>query len=153
MKSDILIRPVGYVRNEMRERVPRKEYSEVVSEIVVREDLQQGLDDMEEHSHAVIIYWLDRIPEDEREILKVRPMGDPSLHIVGVFATRSPARPNPIGVQTVEILGREGNILKVKGLDALDGSPVLDIKPYTIWHDHAEGARQPRWTERAHRGG
>lgn len=151
MKS-VIIHPIGFVRNEMTEKVPRRVYKDVVSEIVVNEDLQEGLDDIEEHSHAIIVYWLDRIPEEKREVLKVRPMGDPSLPIVGVFATRSPVRPNPIGIQMVEILSREGNILKVRGLDALDGSPVLDIKPYMGRHDVSEGVKGPSWMERAHRG-
>lgn len=150
--TSVVIRPIGFVRNEMTDDVPRGVYKDIVSEIVVNEDLQEGLDDIEEHSHAVIVFWLDRIPEEERKILKVRPMGDPSLPVVGVFATRSPVRPNPIGIETVEILGREGNILKVKGLDALDGSPVLDIKPYMGRHDVPEHAREPKWMERAHRG-
>jgi tRNA-Thr(GGU) m(6)t(6)A37 methyltransferase TsaA len=152
MTSDVIIRPIGLIRNEMTEKVPRGVYKDVVSEIVVNEDLQEGLDDIEEHSHAIIVYWLDRITDEERKVLKVRPMNDPSLPIVGVFATRSPVRPNPIGIETVEILSRQGNILKVKGLDALDGSPVLDIKPYMGRHDRAEGAKGPSWMERAHLG-
>ncbi|MFQ6106659.1 MAG: tRNA (N6-threonylcarbamoyladenosine(37)-N6)-methyltransferase TrmO [Thermoplasmata archaeon] len=149
--KDIVIRPIGHVRNEMKEKAPKIDYSEVVSEVVVFEDFREGLQGIEEHSHAIIIYWLDRIPEDERKVLKVRPMGDSSLPIVGVFATRSPARPNPVGIETVEVLGRKGNILMVRGLDALDGSPVLDIKPYTKHHDSAEDVREPDWMERVHR--
>ena len=150
--SDITLRPVGFVRNEMSEKVSGEAYRDIVSEIVVEEDLQDCLDGIEHHSHAVIVYWLDRIPEEERKVLKVRPMGDPSLPIVGVFATRSPRRPNPIGIETVEILGRDGNVLRVKGLDALDGSPVLDIKPYTKHHDSAQGVIEPEWMEKAYRG-
>lgn len=150
--SDITLRPVGLVRNEMNEKVSGEAYRDIVSEIVVKEDLQDCLDGIEHHSHAIIVYWLNRIPEEERKVLKVRPMGDASLPIVGVFATRSPRRPNPIGLETVEILGREGNVLRVKGLDALDGSPVLDIKPYTKHHDSAKDVREPEWMEKAYRG-
>ncbi|MCK4366385.1 MAG: tRNA (N6-threonylcarbamoyladenosine(37)-N6)-methyltransferase TrmO [Thermoplasmata archaeon] len=150
--SDITLRPVGFVRNEMNERVPREVYRDVVSEIVVNEGLQDCLDGIEHHSHAVIVYWLNRTSEEDRKVLKVRPMGDASLPIVGVFATRSPRRPNPIGLETVEILGRDGNVLRVKGLDALDGSPVLDIKPHTKHHDRALGVREPDWMEKANRG-
>lgn len=150
--SDIVIHPVGFVRNEMTEKVSGEAYRDIVSEIVVEEDLQDCLDGIEHHSHAIIVYWLNRIPEEERKVLKVRPMGDPSLPIVGVFATRSPRRPNPIGLETVEVLGRDGNVLRVKGLDALDGSPVLDIKPYTKHHDSAKGVTEPEWMERVHRG-
>ena len=150
--SDIVIHPVGFVRNEMNERVSREVYRDVISEIVVNEDLQDCLDGIEHHSHALIVYWLDRTSEEDRKVLKVRPMGDASLPIVGVFATRSPRRPNPIGLETVEVLGRDGNVLRVKGLDALDGSPVLDIKPYTKHHDSAMGVTEPEWMERVHRG-
>lgn len=150
--NDIVIHPVGFVRNEMTEKVSGEAYRDIVSEIVVEEDLRDCLDGIEHHSHAIIVYWLNRIPEEERKVLKVRPMGDPSLPIVGVFATRSPRRPNPIGIETVEILGRDGNVLRVKGVDALDGSPVLDIKPYTKHHDSAKDVIEPEWMERVHRG-
>jgi tRNA-Thr(GGU) m(6)t(6)A37 methyltransferase TsaA len=147
--SDITLRPVGHIANALRERIPHKEYKKVVSEVIVNEDLQECLDDIEDHSHVIIVYWLDRIGEEERRMTKVRPMGDPSLPLLGVFATRSPARPNPIGIETVRIVSREGNVLRVKGLDALDGTPVLDIKPYTVHHDSAEGVKEPAWMERA----
>lgn len=150
--SDIVIHPVGFVRNEMSEKVSGEASRDIASEIVVEEDLRDCLDGIEDHSHAVIVYWLNRIPEEERKVLKVRPMGDASLPIVGVFATRSPRRPNPIGLETVEILGRDGNILRVKGLDALDGSPVLDIKPYTKHHDRAEDVKGPSCMRKAYRG-
>ena len=64
---------------------------------------------------------------------------------MGVFATRSPDRPNPIGKTTVKIVERRGNVLRVQGLDAIDGSPVLDIKPYLPGYDSVEGARAPSW--------
>jgi tRNA-Thr(GGU) m(6)t(6)A37 methyltransferase TsaA len=67
---------------------------------------------------------------------------------MGVFATRSPSRPNPIGKATVRLLSRRGNILKVRGLDAIDGSPVLDIKPYIPGYDSVKGARVPAWMTR-----
>lgn len=134
----------------MKERIPHKEYKQVVSEVVVNKELQEGLDGIENRSHAIIVYWLDRISDDKRKLTKVRPMGDPSLPLHGVFATRSPARPNPIGIETVEIVAREGNVLKVRGLDALDGTPVLDIKPYTLHHDGAEGVKEPSWMDRTH---
>ncbi len=66
------------------------------------------------------------------------------MPLVGVLATRAPHRPNPIGLSLVELVERRGNILKVRGLDALDGSPVLDLKPYDKW-DSAEHVRVPEW--------
>ena len=73
-----------------------------------------------------MLTWLDRA---DRDVLKVHPRGDPTRPLAGVFATRSPHRPNPIGLHRVEVLGIEGTEIRVRGLEALDGTPVLDIKP------------------------
>ena len=67
---------------------------------------------------------------------------------MGIFATRTPWRPNPIGLQVVELVAREGNVLTVRGLDALNGSPVLDVKPYLPRGDAVAGARTPEWVGR-----
>ena len=75
-----------------------------------------------------VLYWMHRLPEADRRRLQVHPRGDTSRPVRGVFALRSPMRPNPIGSTHAELVRREGNDLIVKGLDALDGSPVIDIK-------------------------
>ena len=76
---------------------------------------------------------------------KVHPRGQQELPLVGRFATRSPTRPNPIGKTTVKLLERRGNILKVTGLDAIDGTPVIDIKPYIPGYDSVLDTRVPPW--------
>jgi tRNA-Thr(GGU) m(6)t(6)A37 methyltransferase TsaA len=81
-----------------------------------------------EKQHLSILYWMHELTDQQREILQVHPRGDRSVPLHGVFATRSPMRPNPIGVTRVELFGVEGNRLLVKGLDARDGSPIIDIK-------------------------
>jgi tRNA-Thr(GGU) m(6)t(6)A37 methyltransferase TsaA len=107
-----------------------------------------ALDGLENNSHVVVIFWLDRVDEERRKILKLHPKGREDLPLVGVFATRSPARPNPIGIRAVKILNREGNTLDVLGLDALNGTPVLDLKPYSLKHDFVENAKVPNWVKR-----
>jgi tRNA-Thr(GGU) m(6)t(6)A37 methyltransferase TsaA len=72
-------------------------------------------------------------------------MGNPDHELMGVFSTRSPHRPNPIGKSTVRLLERRGNILKVQGLDAIDGSPVIDIKPYIPGYDSPKDTKAPSW--------
>ena len=72
-------------------------------------------------------------------------MGKPELPLVGVFATRSPHRPSPVGETTVRLLECQGNILKVEGLDAIDGTPVIDIKPYVSEFDSATNVKVPQW--------
>jgi len=91
----------------------------------IRADLERGLNDVEGFSHLYVIWVFDRAGGCE---LEACPPTDRRPH--GVFATRSPRRPNPIGLTVVELMGREGCRLRVRGVDMLDGSPILDIKPY-----------------------
>jgi tRNA-Thr(GGU) m(6)t(6)A37 methyltransferase TsaA len=91
----------------------------------IREDLEAGLTDIEGFSHLMVIWAFDRA---EGFTLVGAPPTDSRPH--GVFATRSPRRPNPIGLTVVELIGREGARLHVRGIDMLDGTPILDIKPY-----------------------
>ena len=87
---------------------------------------------------------MHEISDAERKILKTHPRGRIDLPLLGVFATRSPLRPNPIGLTIVELLGRKGTVLTIRGLDAFDGTPVIDVKPYNHW-DIIEDAKVPEW--------
>ncbi|WML67039.1 MAG: S-adenosyl-L-methionine-binding protein [Methanoregula sp. SKADARSKE-2] len=125
---DLTIWPIGYVRSSHREKndAPRQgRLSDTVSEIVIEEKYCSGLDDVEKSSHLIVLSWFDRA---DRTMLRATPPHDPVEH--GVFATRSPNRQNPVAFSVVDLLGRDRNILRVRGLDALDGTPVVDIKPY-----------------------
>ena len=99
-----------------------------MSRIEIEPDLTEALDNLDEFSHIIVIYWMHQSLGPAPK--KVHPGNNPERPLMGVFATRSPARPNPVGKATVRLLQRQGNILKVKGLDAIDGTPVIDIKPY-----------------------
>jgi tRNA-Thr(GGU) m(6)t(6)A37 methyltransferase TsaA len=140
---EITLKPIGIVRSEIKERT--RHYSgDVVSEIVVDSSLAEALDNLDEFSHIIVLYWIHKSPN--RKPVKIHPRGNPEIKLMGVFATRSPDRPNPIGKSTVRLLERRENILKVRGLDAIDGSPVLDIKPYIPGYDSVDDARAPSWT-------
>jgi len=124
------MQPIGYVRgpyNDKHHQIPKglgaKHEAEGVLEI--RAEFEAGLRDIEGFSHLFVIWAFDR---SEGFSLVATPPSDERPH--GVFATRSPQRPNPIGLTVVELLGREGPVLRVRGIDMLDGSPILDIKPY-----------------------
>lgn len=119
------VNPIGVVRNGIRKRP--EEWKDIRSEIHVREDLAEGLEGLEDFSHVLIVFSFH---VSEPGPLKVHPKGREDLPVVGVFSTRAPVRPNFIGVSVVELVERRGNMLKVKGLDAFDGTPVLDIKPH-----------------------
>jgi tRNA-Thr(GGU) m(6)t(6)A37 methyltransferase TsaA len=139
---EIKLKAIGIVRNEIKEPT-RQESQEVVSQIVIDSDLTEALDDLDQFSHIIVLYWIhcSRRPSP----IKVHPRGNPERALTGVFATRSPSRPNPIGKATVRLLERKGNTLKVQGLDAINGSPVLDIKPYIPGYDSVDNARTPSW--------
>lgn len=120
---------IGVIRSPYKRHgdAPRQgRLGAVESEIEVFPEYVAGLADVERCSHLIVLYWLDRA---ERAMLLATPPGQTALR--GVFSTRSPNRPNPIGFGVVDLLGIEGGTLRVRGLDALDGTPLLDIKPYS----------------------
>lgn len=144
------MRPIGQVRGpfeDLRE-IPKgpgaKHDTEGVLELLP--ELEAGLTDIEGFSHLYVIWVFDRV---EGFALLGTPPNDDRPH--GVFATRSPWRPNPIGLTVVELLRRDGPLLHVRGIDMLDGTPILDLKPYLScvppqtlrlgWHDEAEARR------------
>ena len=121
--------PIGFVSSPYKttEEVPRGlgAKHEAVGVLKILPEFEGGLTDIEGFSHLFVIWEFDR--SQGFELLGTPPCDD-SPH--GVFATRSPRRPNPIGLTVVELLGREGPLLHVRGVDMLDGTPILDIKPY-----------------------
>jgi tRNA-Thr(GGU) m(6)t(6)A37 methyltransferase TsaA len=114
------------------------------SQIIVHHELTEALVGIEDFSHLFVLFWLHEIPAKQQKTLKVHPRGRRDLPLLGIFATRSMLRPNPIGLTLVELVKVEGNVLTVRGLDAFDGTPVLDIKPFDPW-DTAKDAKVPRW--------
>ena len=138
------LKAVGVVRNEVKQ-APGSGYHwrDIVSEIIIDDNLTEALDGLDEFSHIIVLYWIHRSRRPSP--MKVHPRGDPERAMRGVFSTRSPSRPNPIGKATVRLLERKGNILKVRGLDAIDGSPILDIKPYIPGYDSVDDAGVPSW--------
>lgn len=142
---DMTLKPIGFVRNQV-EQTPKPGYDwrGIVSDIVVNSSLSEALDNLDEFSHIIVLYWMHQTAIGQPPT-KVHPMGKKALPLVGLFASRSPYRPNPIGKATVRLLERQGDILKVEGLDAIDGTPVVDIKPYIPGYDSVTNARVPRW--------
>ena len=141
-QEEVVLNPIGYVKTEaVGDEVKDKS---IISQIIIRDDLIQALNGINDFSHAFVIFWMSQIPEDKRMILKVHPRGRMDMPLLGAFATRTNLRPNPIGLTLVELLKVEGGTLTVRGLDAFDGTPVLDLKPFDSW-DNAEEARVPEW--------
>jgi len=136
----IAFKAIGMIRSRhtAAERTPiQPAYAKgCKGEVEIFPEYEAGLDDLEGFSHIYLLYHFHRAGLVK---LKVRPFLQDIER--GLFATRAPCRPNPIGLSIVELLGREGNILHVDGLDILDGTPLLDIKPYTTKFDHVRTIR------------
>ncbi|NWF78359.1 MAG: tRNA (N6-threonylcarbamoyladenosine(37)-N6)-methyltransferase TrmO [Chloroflexi bacterium] len=127
-RQSLELKPIGIIHSPYKntEQAPYQGHkSEDISRIEVFREFEEGLQDIEGFSHIIVIYWFHK---SQGYHLLVKTPWDDSLH--GLFATRSPHRPCPLGLTVVELVAREKNILKVRGLDAIDGTPVLDIKPY-----------------------
>jgi tRNA-Thr(GGU) m(6)t(6)A37 methyltransferase TsaA len=158
----IQLKPIGIVKNQSREAswgtelqaLTRREraarmrtQSRAVSELIINPELEDMLDGIDEFSHLMVLYWSHLIPEKQRRVMKVHPLGSNDFPLVGTFATHSPARPNSILVTVVRLLERKGNILRVTGLDALNDSPILDIKPYLPERD-LKDVIMPDWMKK-----
>ncbi len=138
----ISLNPIGYVKTEaIGDEIKDKSR---ISQIVINKELVQALEGISEFSHLFVIFFMSHVPEDKRIILKVHPRGRMDMPLLGVFATRTNMRPNPIGLTLVELLKVENNTLTVRGLDAFNGTAILDIKPYDSW-DTVEKTRVPGW--------
>lgn len=129
MNNSYKVKPIGIVHSSFKtgKEVINSKTNENVGEIEIFKEYEDGLSDLGGFSHIVVIFWMHK---SSFRSLKVQPIYHPEK-LRGVFATRHPDRPNPLGITIVELLERKGNILKVKGVDMIDGTPILDVKPYT----------------------
>ena len=140
--NDIILKPIGFVETKVSGDDVRNKDN--ISKIILHGNLEQALDGVEDFSHLFVLFWMHDIPKRAEKQLKVHPRGRRDMPLLGIFATRTPHRPNPLGLTLVELLRINGCILTVRGLDAFDGTPILDIKPFDKW-DVAENARMPEW--------
>ncbi|MEO3808274.1 tRNA (N6-threonylcarbamoyladenosine(37)-N6)-methyltransferase TrmO [Sphaerisporangium sp. B11E5] len=123
------VRPVGWVESELTDRdsAPRQgDEGAPDAWVVFVPEVAEAAGDLRVGDEVLVLTWLDR---GRRDVLVVRPRGDVSRALTGVFSTRSPDRPNPIGLHRVTVLAVEGTRVRVRDLEALDGTPVLDVKP------------------------
>ncbi|MDY0165128.1 MAG: tRNA (N6-threonylcarbamoyladenosine(37)-N6)-methyltransferase TrmO [Thermoguttaceae bacterium] len=115
--------------------------------IVLDEEYQAGLLGLDEWSHVQVIWWFDKNDTPQkRAILQVHPRGDRNNPLTGVFACRAPVRPNLIALSLCKIVSVKDNVVEVENIDAFDGTPVLDLKPFAPGLDSAKGFKVPDWT-------
>jgi tRNA-Thr(GGU) m(6)t(6)A37 methyltransferase TsaA len=141
------VEPIGIVRSPVREGVD-KDWGRVIAEIHLSGHLAPGLAGLEQFSHIVVVFFIHQSSFDPKTDLVRRPQGRSDMPEVGIFAQRAKHRPNPIGVSAVKLISVRDNILTVRGLDAIDGTPVLDIKPYFPSFDRVEEPSVPEWVGR-----
>lgn len=132
MRHKLMLRPIGRVRGDA---------------LQIHKRWAKGLEGIEKFSHLVVLFWLHQA---RKPALRIHPKGMKALPRLGFLATRTPHRPNPLGVTVVRLLKRRGSRLWVEGLDAWEGTPILDIKPYTK-KDSVKQFRIPAWVRQLDR--
>ncbi|MGE3073551.1 MAG: SAM-dependent methyltransferase [Dehalococcoidia bacterium] len=138
--AEVLLGTVGYVRNDVVKPRPHG-WEKVESRLEFLPEHEARLAGIEGYSHLIVVTYLD-VAADALE--KPETLTLASGNAYGIFATRSQLRPNHLGVSVVELLGRDGTVVGVRGLDAIDGTPVLDVKPYLPEYDSVPEAAIPR---------
>ncbi len=141
------LEPIGVVRSPVTEPVDEN-WGSVVSEIHLSKDLAPGLTGIDEFSHVLVLFLMHEATFEPSRHLVRRQRERADMPMTGIFAQRARHRPNPIGVTAVRLLGFHDNVLRVQGLDAIDGTPVLDVKPYLPAFDRVENPTTPGWVDR-----
>lgn len=158
------VTPIGVVRSDIKKPILRAGDSDIelqehmdkvreehekiknmVCDLIILPEWTDLLDGIDGFSHVLVLFWPHLVPQEGRKLQKIHPMGRKDIPEQGIFATCSPARPNPVLVSAVKLCERSGNIVKVQGLEAVDGSPIVDIKPYVKSYYGPENSTVPAW--------
>ncbi len=158
--TDYIVKPIGIVKSKADKEVlkcvnkdikldidsAKKQGSDLMtSKIIINKEHLNCLDGIEDFSHIIVFFWTHKVPDKARQIQKVHPAGLKDMPMKGIFATRSPVRPNPICKTTVKLIERKGEILIVEGLDAINNTPVVDIKPHVPFYDSPLNIKLADW--------
>jgi len=141
------IEPIGFVHTLVVEPQDH-DWASVTSEVRIEPEFRTGLRGLETFSHVVVLFLLHRAGFSKEEHLLRHPRERADLPLLGIFAQRARHRPNPIGLSTVLIEKVTDTSVHVRGLDALDGTPVIDLKPHVPVFDAPSGSRHPEWVDR-----
>ena len=141
-----LIKPIGIVQNKVNDKVDEN-WGKIRSKIVLTKDYSSGLLGLAEFSHVIILTILNEAHFEAGQHLRRHPRGLEDLPLVGIFAQRAKDRPNRIGITAVKLLEVGEDYFEVEGLDAINGTPVVDVKPYYPAYDCREDAKVPAWVD------
>jgi len=143
---EIKLRSIATVRNSRVQPID-DHWGSIITEIELADDIPtEAFDNITDFSHLEIIYYLDKVAQ-QGILFSGRPRGNPTYPSMGIFAQRKKDRPNTLGLTTVELIAHTGRTIKVKYLDAIDGTPVLDIKPVFREFQPQTAIRQPSWVD------
>jgi tRNA-Thr(GGU) m(6)t(6)A37 methyltransferase TsaA len=145
------LHPIGTVRSPIAAGTDEN-WGSVTAELHLAEWLAPGLAGLSDFSHLIVIFWMHQATFERGSDLVRRPRGRADMPELGIFAQRAKHRPNPIGITPVRLLKVAGNIVTVQGLDAIDGTPILDLKPYVPAFDQIAAAVAPAWVAELMRG-
>ena len=141
---NISLKPIAFVKNSRKVPVDDN-WGDIISEISLADELPvESLTNIELFSHLEIIYHFDKLPSEEISFSR-RPRGNPDFPLMGIFAQRNKDRPNSIGLCTVQLIEHKNRTIFVRNLDAIDGTPVIDIKPVFREYQPKDDVKQPEW--------
>lgn len=147
----IVFNEIATVKNSVDNRMDAN-WGNIVSEIHLDSEFHGAFKGIEDFSHVIVIYHLHQAKFDKSKHLQRRPRNLEEFPLLGIFSQRGKNRPNPIGITAVKVVECKDNILKVIGLDAVNNTPVLDIKPYYPHYDRKEDVSVPMWVEELMKG-
>ncbi|SEM82460.1 tRNA-Thr(GGU) m(6)t(6)A37 methyltransferase TsaA [Syntrophus gentianae] len=143
----IQLKPVGFISSPVTEQADEK-WGGVISRVLLQPEYIGALSGLEDFSHAMIITYLHQAKYEKEKHLQRRPRDLDSMPKIGIFSQRAKDRPNPIGVTTVKIITVKDDYIEVQGLDAINGTPILDIKPYYPHYDKVDAPKTPEWVDK-----
>ncbi|HEY4477394.1 MAG TPA: tRNA (N6-threonylcarbamoyladenosine(37)-N6)-methyltransferase TrmO [Candidatus Paceibacterota bacterium] len=141
---EITLQSIGAAKNQEKKHFGG--WASVTTDLVLNKEYQDALKGLEDYSHLIVIYWMHDVKTCDIRHVPQGKVGE--VPEVGIFACRCPQRPNPIGVSTVKLLNIKNNVVIVEGLDVINGTPILDIKPYTSQYDAPANAKVPDWVNK-----
>ena len=141
---EITLKTIGVAKN--REQQHFGDWSQVATDLVMNEEYKEALEGLEDYSHLIVVYWMHEVTTCDIRHVPQGKVGE--VPEVGILACRCPQRPNPIGITTTQIISIKDNVVTVRGLDVINNTPILDIKPYTPQYDAAQDAKVPEWVNK-----